>query len=116
MMQLRARQAFTLVELLVALIVLGVAAGGLVRALTGDRRLRDVAASHNFAADRIRDRLEQLAALPCSAGASGTESSAWGMERWWASPARFSWLVTDTVVLRESSSPIVLEARVPCPE
>ena len=116
MIRLRARQAFTLVELLVALIMLGVAAGGLVRALTGDRRLRDLAASHTFAADRMRDRLELLAALPCSAGASGTEPSAWGTERWRASPARFSWFVTDSIELRGSAVPIVLEARVPCPD
>jgi prepilin-type N-terminal cleavage/methylation domain-containing protein len=116
MTQLRVRQAFTLVELLVALIMLGVAAGGLVRALTGDRRIRDLAASHLFAADRMRERQELLAELPCSAGASGTESSPWGTERWRASPARFSWLVTDSIELRGSAVPIVLEARVPCPD
>src|ERR1035437_3145421 len=53
MNRFRARHAFTLVELLVALVMLGVATVGLVSALTGDRRLRDLAASHTFAAERI---------------------------------------------------------------
>ena len=49
------RRAFTLVELLVALIMVGVGVAGLVSALTGDRRLRDMAAAHAFAADRARE-------------------------------------------------------------
>ncbi|MFI5246751.1 MAG: type II secretion system protein [Gemmatimonadales bacterium] len=112
----RARHAFTLVELLVALMLLGVAAGGLVSALTGDRRLRDLAASHTYAADRMRERLEQLAALSCSPGASGTDSSTWGTEHWRAASSRFSWHVIDSIELRGSTAPIVLEARVACPE
>jgi prepilin-type N-terminal cleavage/methylation domain-containing protein len=116
MNRLRARHAFTLVELLVALIMLGVAAAGLVRALTGDRRLRDLAASHTFAADRMRERLEQLAGLPCRSSASGTDPSVWGTEHWRASPSRFSWFVTDSIELRGSTAPVVLEARVPCPD
>jgi prepilin-type N-terminal cleavage/methylation domain-containing protein len=116
MIRLQVRQAFTLVELLVALLMIGLAAAGLVRALTGDRRLRELASSHTFAADRMRDRLEQLAALPCSSLASGTEPSVWGTERWRASPSRYSWLVTDSIAIRGSAVPIVFEARVPCPD
>lgn len=116
MNRLRARHAITLVELMVALIILGVAAAGLVRALTGDRRLRDLAAANAFAADRMRERLEQLAGLPCSPDASGTYASVWGTERWRASSSRFSWHLTDSLELRGSRVPLLLEARVPCPD
>ena len=109
------RRAFTLVELLVALVMMGIAAAGLAGALTGDRRLRDMAAAYSFAAGRVRDRLELLAALPCLADASGASASAWGSERWRASPSRFAWHLTDSLVLRRLVEPLVVEARVACP-
>ena len=112
----RTRHAFTLVELLVALLLLGVAAEGLVSALTGDRRLRELAAAHSFAADRVRERLEQLAGLPCSPAASGTSGSAQVSEYWRASSSGFSWQLTDSLVLRGSTAPLVIEARVACPD
>jgi prepilin-type N-terminal cleavage/methylation domain-containing protein len=112
----RTRRAFTLVELLVALIMMGVATAGLVSTLTGDRRLRDLAAAHTFAADRARERLEQLAALPCSPGASGTSASAWGSEHWRASASQSAWRLTDSLLLVRTAVPLVIQARVACPE
>ena len=112
----RARHAFTLIEVLVALILLGVAAAGLVSALTGDRRLRDLAAAQLFAADRARERLELLAALPCSSVASGASASAWGSERWSASVSQASWHLTDSLSLVQTAAPVVIVARVACPE
>jgi prepilin-type N-terminal cleavage/methylation domain-containing protein len=110
------RRAFTLIELLVALIMMSVGVAGLVGALTGDRRLRDMAAAHTFAADRARERLELLATLPCSADASGTHASPWGSEHWRASPAQSAWLLSDSVMLAHSTVPLVIQARVACPE
>jgi prepilin-type N-terminal cleavage/methylation domain-containing protein len=110
------RAAFTLVELLVALILMGVAAAGLVAGLTGDRRLRDLAAAHAFAADRIRERLEQLAARPCAFEVSGTSGSAWASERWRASPSQSAWHLTDSLVVGRSAAPLIIEAHVACPE
>jgi prepilin-type N-terminal cleavage/methylation domain-containing protein len=112
----RAPRAFTIIEILVALILMGVAAAGLVSALTGDRRLRDLAASQTFAADRTRERLETLAALPCAAAASGTSASAWGSERWNASASQSSWQLTDTLSLVRVGAPLLVLARVGCPE
>jgi prepilin-type N-terminal cleavage/methylation domain-containing protein len=109
------RRAFTLVELLVALIIMGVAAAGLASALTGDRRMRDLAAAHAFAADRARERLELLASLPCSAPASGASASAWALERWSATASPSAWSLTDTVTLVRSSAQMVVQARVICP-
>ncbi len=112
----RARRAFTLIEVLVALMMMGVAAAGLVSALTGDHRLREMAAIHMFAADRARERLELLAALPCAGDLSGTSAFALGAERWSASVSPPVWLLTDSVVPRPPARVFVLEARVACPD
>ncbi len=74
------RRAFTLVELIVALVMMSAGVAGLVSALTGDRRLRDMAAAHAFAADRARERVELLSILPCAADTSGAAISAWATE------------------------------------
>ena len=116
MKRFRSRRAFTIVELLVALVMMGIAAAALVSALTGDRRLRDLAAAHAFAADRARERLEWLAALPCAADVAGRSASAWGVESWRASPEALAWRLTDSLVLRRWEAPLVVEARVACPD
>jgi prepilin-type N-terminal cleavage/methylation domain-containing protein len=116
MKPLRVRRAFTLVEVLVALMMLGVAAAGLVSALAGDHRLRDMAAAHTFAADRARERLELLAALPCAGDLSGTSVSAQGAERWRASVSPSAWQLTDSLVPRTPGHALVIEARVACPD
>lgn len=116
MPQRRSRRAFTLVELLVALMMMAVAAAGLASALTNDRRLRDLAAAQSFGADRARERLELLAALPCISASSGKSSSEWGTERWSALPWQSSWHLTDSLALGRSRSSVVIEARVACPD
>jgi len=112
----RARRAFTLIEILVALVMMGVAAAGLVSALTGDHRLREMAAVHTFAADRARERLELLAVLPCAGDVSGTSVSALGAERWRASASPSAWQLTDSLVPRPPGHALVIEARVACPD
>jgi prepilin-type N-terminal cleavage/methylation domain-containing protein len=114
MNRLRARPAFTIVELLVALMLMGVAAAGITSALSGDRRLRDLAAANSFAANRARERLEELAALPCASAASGTSASSWGTERWHALADSLAWHLTDSLVLRRSTLPVIIQARVAC--
>jgi prepilin-type N-terminal cleavage/methylation domain-containing protein len=111
-----ARRAFTIVEFLVALILVGIAATMLTSALIGDRRLRDLAAANSFAADRARERLEWLAATPCAAEASGQTVSAAGAETWHASGDAFEWHLTDSLVLHRSAARVIIEARVACPE
>ncbi len=110
------RRAFTIIEVLVALILMGVASAGLVTALTGDRRIRDMSAAQLFAADRARDRVETLALLPCASGASGTSASQWGSERWHASFSQAGWSLVDSLVLARSAVPLVIQARVACPD
>ena len=112
-------RAFTLIEVLVALVILGVAAAGLVTALTGDHRMRETAAVHGFEAARVRERLERLATLPCSGDAAGATTSVWGVERWHAQASPLTWRLTDSILPRPSvrspQSPLVIEARIACP-
>ena len=110
------RRAFTLVELLVALIMMGVGVAGLVTALTGDRRVRDMAAAHSFAADRARERVELLSGLPCAADTSGTAVSRWATEHWRAAPAQSAWALADSVVFAQTTVPLVIRATVACAE
>lgn len=112
--RMQPRRAFTLVEVLVALVLMGVGAAALVTALTGDHRLRERAAESRFAAASVRARIELLAALPCSGDASGVTASAWGSERWNARASASRWSLTDSVVPRPPAAPIVIEARVAC--
>lgn len=111
-----ARRAFTLIEVLVALALMGVAGAGLAGTLTADRRLRDFAAVHAFAADRTRERLGLLAVLPCLSDAAGVTASAWGSERWRATPSRSIWWLTDSLELHWLATPLVIKARVACPD
>jgi prepilin-type N-terminal cleavage/methylation domain-containing protein len=112
---LHARRAFTLIEVLVALVLMGAASAALAGTLTADRRLRDLSAVYAFAADRARERMELLAALPCSSDTAGTTASPWGSERWRASPSGGHWSLTDSLVLRRMAAPVVIEAHVACP-
>jgi prepilin-type N-terminal cleavage/methylation domain-containing protein len=110
------RAGFSLVELLVALTLLGVGATGLAMTLAGDRRVRDLAVAHSRAAERARARLESLAGHPCGADTAGTSTAPWGAESWRATAANGSWRLTDAFLLRGSSRPLVIEARVACPD
>jgi prepilin-type N-terminal cleavage/methylation domain-containing protein len=112
----RPRGAFSLVELLVAVTLLGVGAAGLALALAGDRRVRDLAEAHARAADRVRARIELLVARPCGIDTAGTAAEPWGEEWWRAIAVRNAWHLTDSLVLHRSNSPMVIEARVACPD
>ena len=113
--RMKPRHAFTLVEVLVALMLLGAAAGALVTAVVGDHRLRERAAGDSFAASAARARLEMLAASPCSGDVSGVAASARGVEHWSARASRPLWRLTDSIVPRRPAAPVVIEARVACP-
>jgi len=109
------RRAFTLIEVLVALVLMGVGAAALVTALSGDHRLRERAGAESFVAARARARLEFLAVRPCSGDTSGVVTAAWGAERWQARASASQWRVTDSLVPRPPAAPVVITARVACP-
>lgn len=112
---MRPQRAFTLIEVLVALVLMGVAAAAMVTALGGDHQLRERAAESGFAAAAARARLEFLATLNCARDTSGVATSARGAERWHAVVSASLWRLTDSVVVRLPAPPIVIEARVACP-
>ena len=110
------RSAFTLVEVLIALALLGVGVTALATALLGDVRLRDLASGESGAAAQLRDRLERLATMPCVRDTAAADVSAWGTARWRASPHNGAWYLIDSVTPRRVHTAIVVEARVTCPE
>lgn len=109
------RHAFTLVELLIALALLGVGVTALASALLSDVRLRDLATSESGAAAHLRDRIEQLAVLPCMRDTAAADVAHWGIARWRASPQSGAWYLIDSMVPRRVRIPLVVEARVICP-
>lgn len=88
---------YTLVEVLVAFVLLAMSAGALAAGIAADRRLRLVAAQRDDAADRVRHRLEQLAARCGAADTTAIERGAWGSESWRAVRGESWWRLTDTV-------------------
>ena len=64
----RASAGFSLIEVLFAVVLLGVAAGGLLRAVTEASRARQAAAYSGLATRVARARLEDLLAAPFSRG------------------------------------------------
>jgi prepilin-type N-terminal cleavage/methylation domain-containing protein len=112
---MRSRPAFSLVEVLIALVLLGVGAAGLASAQLGDQRLRAMAATHATLASRARDRWSALALLPCGADTAGTARGSWGRERWSATVADGRWLLVDSLRGPDDRTPILFSARVACP-
>jgi|GEM_PF-2047823 len=110
------RNAFTLVELLIALALLGVGVTALASALLSDVRLRDLATGESGAAAHLRDRIEQLAVLPCVRDTAAADVAKWGTARWRASPHNGAWYLIDSVTPRRVHTAFVVEARVTCPD
>jgi prepilin-type N-terminal cleavage/methylation domain-containing protein len=110
------RTAFTLVELLVALALLGVGVTALATALLSDIRLRNLAAGESGAAAQLRDRIELLAVAPCTGDTSAAELAPWGAARWHASPRAGVWHLVDSVTPRRVHTALVIEVRVACPD
>jgi Tfp pilus assembly protein PilV len=79
---LQCRTAFTLVELLVACLVLGVGVLGLASTSVAVARLTGDAARASTAIERGQARVESLRASHC-AGGSGTVALA-GIAEWWS--------------------------------
>ncbi len=74
MLELGNRSGFTIVEVIVATIILTVGLLGIVGAMGQMTRLRGRADRLSTASFYAQDRMEQLRALGCGAAASGTET------------------------------------------
>ena len=90
-------RAFTLVEVLVALVLVATAAAALAATLGADRRLRTTALVTDAAARQARERIETLAAHCGSADTGGVAVGVWGVERWRVTWLPHAWRLTDTI-------------------
>jgi prepilin-type N-terminal cleavage/methylation domain-containing protein len=113
---LKTRRAFSLVEVVVALTVLGISVAALAPALAGDHRLRGLAAETAGAARTASAHLELLATRACPGDTAGAQVEPWGGEWWRAVANRRTWRLTDSLAVRRSTAPIVIDARVACIE
>ena len=112
----RPRPALSLVEVVVALAVLGVAVATLAAALLSDVRLRALSHAQAGAGRRSHDRIEMLAVRRCTADTAGAAVESWGAEAWRATRDGRSWYLKDSLVPRRSASAFSVEARVACAE
>ena len=110
----RPRRAYSLIEVLVACAVLGAGTASLALALSSDHRLRTMTAAHQGAARRARVHLEWLAARACGADTGGATLTEWGTEAWRASVTGGSWRLVDSLRVRGSKVPLVIDALVAC--
>jgi prepilin-type N-terminal cleavage/methylation domain-containing protein len=108
------RRAFTLVEVLVALVLLALAVAALGTTLTADRRLRTEALVYDAAALRLRERIEVLAARCAGADTSGWIAGAWGAERWRAVASAGAWSLSDSVLTADGRVTLAVDAAIVC--
>ena len=94
------RNAFTIVEALVATTIIGIASAALAISLAANSRLRGRAAARIVAARVATERLGFLSARPCAAAdTAGTASSAGTSEAWTARRTAGGWTYTDSIAI-----------------
>lgn len=99
--RMRARRGFTLVELIVAIIILVVGVLGLASAAAVVMRQITGSSFQNRAAAIASSRFERLRAVPCANAAAGTATVGGVTERWTVQMLNRSMLLTDVVTWRE---------------
>lgn len=101
---MKRRTAFSLVELLTALVLLAVGLAAFVRAAGAVARLENDARLRRALAVVMQARLDSLAARPCGPAHSGQAFHAGIDERWSAVSDGRRWLLRDTLVVRARPS------------
>jgi prepilin-type N-terminal cleavage/methylation domain-containing protein len=94
------RTAFSLIELLTALVLLAVGLAAFARAAGAVARLENDARLRRAIADVTQARLDSLAAAPCGPSRSGQAQFAGIGERWTATSEGRRWLVSDSLAVR----------------
>lgn len=113
---MRARSAFSLVELLTALVLLAVGLAAFARAAGGVARLENDARLRRALADATQSRLDSLAAEPCGLARRGRAFHAGVDERWSATSDGRRWSLSDSIEVRARPAMArVYAATVPCP-
>jgi len=94
---MRSRRAFSLVELLTALVLLAVGLAAFVRAAASVARLEADARLRRTVGEVMRARLDTLRGLGCGGEAAGTAQHGGVRERWRARPDGARLALTDTI-------------------
>ena len=110
----RLRSGVTLTEVIVALLLAGVAALALNTVLLADQRLRALATAEREGARAAREHLELLAARRCGADTGGTVRGPWGELRWSAHAEGRDWWLADSVHPARARHAVGLAATVRC--
>ena len=97
---MRHRTAFSLIELLTALVLLAVGLAAFARAAGAVARLENDARLRRAMADVTQARLDSLAAAPCGPSRPGQGPPAGIGEGWGATTDGRRWLVSDTLAVR----------------
>jgi prepilin-type N-terminal cleavage/methylation domain-containing protein len=110
------RQAFSLAELLVALVLLAVGIAAFARAAGAVARLESRTVRRRAAATALTARLDSLATVPCDASMRGLTALDGVQARWTATPDTARWLVQlDIDAPASSALSRRWQASVPCP-
>mgnify|MGYP001563764298 CR=1 FL=1 len=113
---MRARSAFSLVELLTALVLLAVGLAAFARAAAAVARLENDARLRRVLAEATQSRLDSLAAQPCGPARQGQAVRAGVDERWSATSDGRRWSLSDSLVVRARPTlSRAYVATVPCP-
>ena len=115
----RARRGLTLVEMMVAVILLGIGMLGLAGFTIVASKQMGGAARQSTAALVVQSRLDSLASINCTALASGgTESGSTvtqGVkERWVIADGNDIKTIDDTVTFKGRTNPLVYKSIIPC--
>ena len=113
---MRPRSAFSLVELLTALVLLAVGLAAFARAAGAVARLENDARLRRALADATQSRLDSLAAQPCGPARGGQEFHAGVDERWSATSDGRRWSLSDSIAVRARPTfARIYVVTVPCP-
>lgn len=100
----RGRAGFTLVELIVAIIIMVVGVLGLASAAAVVMRQITGSSFQNRAAAIAQSRFERLRAVPCANAVAGNATVGGITERWTVQMLNRSMQITDVVTWREKST------------
>jgi prepilin-type N-terminal cleavage/methylation domain-containing protein len=117
--RVRARRGFTLVELMVAILLLGVGVLGMAGlSVVAGAQWRG-ATLQQKASQLVQSRIDSLTSLQCSTLApsgpqSGTLTFAGVTEKWWVRDGNNIKSIIDTVRFRGRTQPLVYTTIIPC--
>jgi len=114
-MRSRPAPGFTVVEAIIAIALLGVAAASLASAMAASATLRARAEARFGAAAGTADRVAQLGRRPCAAAdTAGSDRRRRTTERWAAARVQQGWAAAETVFVARIAEPTIVHMLVAC--